>query len=135
MPDVSAADQGQFAVQSFNPFFADVQFQSLVIWARRFYGAGSLPLRAQSGEHYRTPAPGALFYVSLEVHSHSETNLVADIIAHDAAGEIYTRVNGAEVTISLQLNRLFVPHEMSVKPHVVATSVAHLDELPDGLPS
>jgi hypothetical protein len=45
----------------------------------------------------------------LEVRSHSESSLVADIIAHDAAGEIYTRVDGAEVTISAQLNRLFMP--------------------------
>jgi NAD(P)-dependent dehydrogenase (short-subunit alcohol dehydrogenase family) len=107
MPEVSETDQGQFPIQSFNPFLADVQFQSMVIWARLFYGAGSLPLRAQSGEHYRVPAPGEKFYVSLEVRSHSETSLVADIIAHNAAGEIYTRVDGAEVTISVQLNRLF----------------------------
>jgi hypothetical protein len=109
MPVVSEAEQGQFVIQSFNPFLADVQFQSMVIWARLFYGAGSLPLRAQSGEHYRTPAAGVPFYVSLEVRSHSESSLVADIIAHDADGEIYTRVDGAEVTISAQLNRLFMP--------------------------
>jgi NAD(P)-dependent dehydrogenase (short-subunit alcohol dehydrogenase family) len=109
MPDVSEAAQGQFPIQSFNPFLADVQFQSMVIWSRLFYGAGSLPLRAQSGEHYRAPAPGEKFYVSLEVRSHSESSLVADIIAHDAAGEVYTRVDGAEVTISAQLNRLFTP--------------------------
>ncbi|MCX6081729.1 MAG: SDR family NAD(P)-dependent oxidoreductase [Chloroflexi bacterium] len=109
MPSVSEAAQGQFPIQSFNPFLADVQFQSMVIWARLFYGAGSLPLRAQSGEHYRVPAPGEKFYVSLEVRSHSESNLVADIIATDAAGEVYTRVDGAEVTISVLLNRLFTP--------------------------
>lgn len=113
MPNVSETAQGQFAIQSFNPFLADVQFQSMVIWARLFYGAGSLPLRAQAGEHYRIPAPGTLFYVSLEVRSHTESSLVADLIAHDAAGEIYTRVNGAEVTISAQLNRLFAPASTS----------------------
>ncbi len=109
MPNVSAATQGQFAVQSFNPFLADVQFQSLVIWARRFYNAGSLPLRAQSGAYYGSPLAGESFYVSLEVRSHSESGLVADIIAHDSNGKIYTRVDGAEVTVSAQLNRLFVP--------------------------
>ena len=109
LPQVSRLAQGQFPVQSFNPFLADVQFQSMVIWARLFYGAGSLPLRSQSGEHYGTPAPGAPFFVSLEVRSHSETSLVADIIAHDRAGRVYTRVEGAEVTISPQLNRLFTP--------------------------
>jgi hypothetical protein len=109
MPNVSDAAQGQFAVQSFNPFLADVQFQSMVIWARRFYNAGSLPLRAQAGTYYGSPYAGAPFYVSLEVRSHSESGLVADIIAHDADGKIYTRVDGAEVTISEQLNRLFTP--------------------------
>ena len=109
MPFVSEAVQGQFAIQSFNPFLADVQFQSMVIWARLFYSAGSLPLRAQAGEYYRSPAPGDTFIVSLEICSHTESSLVADIIAHNDAGEIYSRVNGAEVTISAQLNRLFVP--------------------------
>jgi len=109
MPNVSAAAQGQFAVQSFNPFLADVQFQSMVIWARRFYSAGSLPLRAQSGTYYGSPRAGESFYVSLEVCSHSESGLVADILAHDSDGKIYTRVDGAEVTISAQLNRLFTP--------------------------
>ncbi len=113
MPDVSESMQGQFLVQSFNPFLADVEFQSMVIWARLFYGAGSLPLRAQSGEHYRTPAAGEKFYVSLEVQSHSESSLVADIIAHDAAGNIYSRVRGAEVTISVQLNRLFTSAQVA----------------------
>ncbi len=109
MPNVSEAAQGQFAVQSFNPFLADVQFQSMVIWARRFYNAGSLPLRAQAGTYYGSPCAGKSFYVSLEVRSHSESGLVADIIAHDSDGKIYTRVDGAEVTISAQLNRLFTP--------------------------
>lgn len=109
MPNVSEAAQGQFAVQNFNPFLADVQFQSMVIWARRFYNAGSLPLRAQAGTYYGSPCAGELFYVSLEVRSHSESGLVADIIAHDVDGKIYTRVDGAEVTISAQLNRLFTP--------------------------
>lgn len=113
MPDVSPAAQGQFAIQSFNPFLADVQFQSMVVWARLQYGAGSLPLRAQEGEHYRVPAPGERFYVSMEAKSHSETSLVADIIAHDADGNVYTRVTGAEVTISAQLNRLFVPAQQT----------------------
>lgn len=109
MPNISETTQGQFAIQSFNPFLADVQFQSMVIWARLFYAAGSLPLSAQSGEHYRCPAPGALFFVSLEVRSHSESSLVADIISHDENGKIYSRVTNAEVTISTQLNRLFTP--------------------------
>jgi hypothetical protein len=106
MPVVSEAMQGQFAVQNFNPFLADVQFQSMVIWARRFYNAGSLPLRAQAGTYYGSPQAGAPFYVSLEVRSHSDSGLVADIIAHDAEGKVYTRVDGAEVVAQRILDQL-----------------------------
>jgi len=33
---------------------------------------------------------------------------VADVTAFDAEGNVYNRITGAEVTISKQLNKLFV---------------------------
>ena len=50
LPKISPRTQGQFPVQTFNPYIADIQFQSLVIWAWHFYQAASLPLRADKGE-------------------------------------------------------------------------------------
>ncbi len=35
--------------------------------------------------------------------------LIADIFTHDADGRIYSRVLGAEVTVSKKLNKLFTP--------------------------
>jgi acyl transferase domain-containing protein len=107
LPEISPARQGQFQVQHFNPFIADGQFQSLVIWARHFHQAGSLPLRAGRGEQYRPIPFGETTYVSMVAKASSDTRLVADIITHDAAGLVYARVLDAEVTISKQLNHLF----------------------------
>jgi acyl transferase domain-containing protein len=109
LPEVPAAQQGQFPVQHFNPFIADGQFQSMVVWARHFHQAGSLPLQAGRGEQYRPIPFGETSYVSMDVKASSDTRLVADIITHDADGLVYARVLNAEVTISKQLNHLFVP--------------------------
>ncbi|MCP5097565.1 MAG: beta-ketoacyl synthase, partial [Chloroflexi bacterium] len=106
---LSAAEQGQYQVQSFNPFIADGQFQSMVIWARHFHDAGSLPLHTDRGEQFRPIPFDQTTYVSMEVKESTDSELVADILTHDADGRLYARVLGAKVTISKQLNHLFVP--------------------------
>ncbi|MCB0035140.1 MAG: SDR family NAD(P)-dependent oxidoreductase, partial [Anaerolineales bacterium] len=108
---LSAAEQGQYQVQSFNPFIADGQFQSMVIWARRFHDAGSLPLHTDRGEQFRPIPFDTTTYVSMEVKESSDSELVADILTHDENGRLYARVLGAKVTISKQLNHLFVPKQ------------------------
>jgi len=107
LPKIDPRLQGQFPVQTFNPYVADAQFQSMVIWAWQTHQAGSLPLRAQKGEQFQGIPFDQAFYVSMEVQSSTENRLVADIIAHDAQGQVYTRISGAEVTISERLNPLF----------------------------
>ncbi len=107
LPAIPLARQGQFPVQTFNPYVADVQFQSLLIWVNHVHQAGSLPLKAQSGTQFRPLPFDELFYVSLDVRSSTELALVADLTAHDAEGDVYTQVSGAEVTVSKRLNALF----------------------------
>ncbi len=109
LPALSDLEQGQFQVQSFNPFIADGQFQSMVIWARHFHDAGSLPLHTDRGEQFRPIPFGVTTYVTMEVKESSDSKLVADILTHDENGRLYARVLGAQVTISKQLNHLFVP--------------------------
>jgi hypothetical protein len=109
LPAIPEAEQGQFPVGSFNPFIADGQYQSLVVWARHFHNAGSLPLQAGHGEQFRPIPFDEVTYVSMEVVDSSPTKLVANIFAHDEAGRIYNQVLNAEVTISPQLNHLFAP--------------------------
>lgn len=107
LPKLEANNLGQFSGGTFNAIAADIQLQSMLIWVRHFYNAGSLPLRCQYSEHFRDIPEETIFYVSLEVQSHSNTKLVAKVISHDLEGNVYSQVFGAEVTISQQLNRLF----------------------------
>ncbi|MGK5094213.1 SDR family NAD(P)-dependent oxidoreductase [Deltaproteobacteria bacterium TL4] len=106
--DISEQDQGQFPVQTFHPYASDVQFQGMLIWVRQYHQAGSLPSRAKKGEQYRPITPGQTIYVSLDIKRSSSTIMVADIIVHDENGLMYSQVLNAEVTVSKQLNALFV---------------------------
>jgi len=109
LPQIDDKQLGQFPALAFNPIAADIQFQCMLIWVRHFYQAASLPLRCQRGEHFQAIPEGETFYVSMEVQSSTDTKLVANITSHDSQGQVYSRVFGAEVTISKQLNHLFVP--------------------------
>jgi NAD(P)-dependent dehydrogenase (short-subunit alcohol dehydrogenase family) len=107
-PLVSPTRQGQFPVQTFNPYQADIQFQCLLIWVRHFYHSGSLPLRADAIIYFRSLLPGQEFFVSMDVLSSNESKMVADVHVHDRAGLLYMRVERAEVAISSRLNELFL---------------------------
>jgi len=106
-PEIAEKKQGCFPLRSFNPYAADAMFQAMLIWAREFHDAGSLPSLAQNVEQF-CPLPAAgRFYVSLEVRKRTKTSMTADVIAHDEAGTIYMQMLGAEVTMSKNLNTLF----------------------------
>jgi acyl dehydratase len=109
---VSRETQGQFPIQSFNPYLTDAQLQSLLIWAAHTYGYGGLPLKIQEGEQFRPVPPGEPVYVSMTVQSSSEQKLVADVTAHDAEGLVYSQVTGAEITLSPRLNQLFAQNQL-----------------------
>jgi len=107
LPRISREVQGQFPVQNFNPYFADVQLQSLLVWAKHIYGYGGLPLRIRRGEKYHPAAFGETTYATLSVRSQQAHSLVADVTVHNEQGELYSRVTGAEITLSPRLNELF----------------------------
>jgi len=99
--------QGQFTIDSFNPFADDAMLQAMLIWARQMYQAGSLPLSIGNGEFYTPIGFDEKFYVTLEVKSSSKSKLTADLIAHSKMGEVYSRLRDAEITISESLNEKF----------------------------
>jgi NAD(P)-dependent dehydrogenase (short-subunit alcohol dehydrogenase family) len=115
LPAIATQTQGQFPARGFNPYLLDIMFQACVIWARRMHGAASLPLACASGEHYTPLYFDTTYYVSLEIRDAGEHQLRADLIAHDERGRVALRLSGAEVTISRQLNRLFVPHASPIR--------------------
>ena len=107
LPDVSAAEQGQFVTSDFNPFAADLAFQAMLIWAWRFHQSGSLPLKTDLLEHFRNVEPATRFFLSMSVNKSSASTLNANLFLHDEQGLLYTRMWGAEVTLSKSLNTLF----------------------------
>lgn len=115
LPMVKPYYQGQFPVQSFNYFMTDIGFQSMGIYAKYHYGAGSLPLKAGGGEHFADVPWGAEFFVSLEIHQASETGLVTTLYIHDEQGRIYMKVMNGEITISTRLNDLFTRNTLPEK--------------------
>ena len=107
LQDVSATEQGQFATSDFNPFAADLAFQAMLIWAWRFHQSGSLPLKADLLEHFRKVPFETRFYLSMSVKKSSATVLNANLFLYDEQGLLYSRMTGAEVTLSQSLNALF----------------------------
>ncbi len=107
LPTMGPEDQGQFPVRGFNPYAADALFQAMLVWVRRYRDAGSLPSKVATLEHGRSIPGDREFYVSLEVRNNGRASLIADVTAHDQAGNVYCRMLGAEVTISKKLNDQF----------------------------
>jgi hypothetical protein len=107
LPKIGEDEQGQFPIRDFNPYAADALFQAMLVWVRRQREAGSLPSQVQTLEHCRMIPGGNAFLVSLEVKNNGRTSLAADVTAHDETGRIYSRMIGAEVTVSNKLNELF----------------------------
>ncbi|BBD69160.1 hypothetical protein NIES4072_35110 [Nostoc commune NIES-4072] len=105
---VEIKKQGQFPLQTFNPYTGDILFQCLVVWVRHFDNLASLPLQVQRLEQFKAIPFDEEFYVSVEVISRSETNIFANITAHDAQGQIYVHISQMQVTASARLNLLFL---------------------------
>lgn len=114
LPPVASSDQGQFVVQTFNPFLIDVQLQSLLVWAKRYAGAGGLPLRIEQGIQYRPMAFGEVMVTSMKVRSRSALSLVADVEIRDSTGTLCMEVKGAEITLSARLNELFLQNRLDL---------------------
>lgn len=103
-PTVPVPEQGQFPIQSVNTFFADIQYQGMVVWVQKFRdGAKSLPLKTQKAIIYKSIPPGIKLYVHVAVKEATEFVMVADCTVYDERGSVYMQTDGAAVTISKEL--------------------------------
>ncbi|MBU6345250.1 MAG: SDR family NAD(P)-dependent oxidoreductase [Cyanobacteria bacterium REEB494] len=99
LPEPTLYQQGQFTVQTLNPYIADVQIHSLWIWTQHFHQVGCLPSEIENFEQF-VPVPfGETFYVTCEIKSKTESYVVADVITHNQKGQVYNRMKGAKGTI------------------------------------
>jgi len=105
LPKVNANIQGQFPVQTGNPYIYDAIVQCLLIWSQEYYQAPCLPSRLDRFIQYRPIPFDETVHVSMKVAAQSETSVIGDITVQDAQGRVYVQIKGLEGTISRQLKR------------------------------
>ncbi|MCP4438729.1 MAG: SDR family NAD(P)-dependent oxidoreductase [Aureispira sp.] len=100
-PTVPVKDQGQFPVISVNTFFADIQYQGMVIWVQQYNeGAKSLPLSTESCTIYESIPFEQPMLVHIEVVESSAHKMVANCTVYDETGKVYMVTTNAAVTVS-----------------------------------
>ena len=99
LPNLSAIEQGQFPVQTYNPYLLDVQIHSLWLWLQHNHQEICLPSEIKNYEQFETISFDRIFYVSCEIKHKSKTTVIADVIAHDRQGKVYSHMLGAKGTI------------------------------------
>jgi acyl transferase domain-containing protein/acyl carrier protein len=99
LPRVSERQQGQFPLQTVNPYIADVQIQSTWLLLQHISQQGCLPAGIELYEQFAPIPFDKVFYVSSEIKSRQKSTLISDVISHDREGKIYTRMIGAKATV------------------------------------
>ncbi|MFT7589217.1 MAG: NAD(P)-dependent dehydrogenase (short-subunit alcohol dehydrogenase family), partial [Limisphaerales bacterium] len=103
-PEVPWSAQGQFPIGSINTFFADIQYQGMLVWVQRFFGGSkSLPLQTDSALIYKPIPFGKELLVNVTITESTETKMVAECTVYDHQENVYIKTKGATVTISRQL--------------------------------
>lgn len=112
LPAFPRKEQGQFPAHFYNPYLTDAHLQSLLIWASLYRDVKGLPLRISNGRQYRPLPFDTDTYVTMNVESLSKHTLVADVVSYDLDGRLYSKVQGAEITLSERLNELFLHNQL-----------------------
>ena len=96
---ISARQQGQFPIQTLNPYTTDLQLHPVLIWLKHFYRATCLPCRVERYEIFDSPPYNRPFYTTTEIVAKTQSSLTVNIIAHDEQGNVYTSIKGGGSTI------------------------------------
>lgn len=106
-PHLTDQEQGQFPVQSFNSYAADVQFQAAAVWTRFAYQSAMLPAKVELAEQFAPIPFDTPYLIVLDVLSSTPTGAVINTTVCSPAGQVYLCFTPVEVTISPALNPLF----------------------------
>ncbi len=103
-PVVPNSEQGQFLIGSINTFFADIQYQGMVIWVQKYRdGAKSLPLQAECATIYKHIPFDKSLLVHIAIKEATNFKIVAECTVYDEHGTVYMVTEGAAITISKEL--------------------------------
>lgn len=107
LSSINLKQQGQFAVNSFNPYVADVQLHNVLIWTYWHLKQGCLPTGVKKVEQFYPLSFDQDFYVTTEIVSCNQTQLVVDIFAHDHQGNIFMKWHQVHFYLLKKLTTLF----------------------------
>ena len=96
---IKLENQGQFPIQTYNPYIGDTQLHPLWMWAQKFLNNGCLPAQFRGYEQFIPLDFGQDFYITCNIKSKTATSIIADIIAHDSKGKIYNQILEAKGVI------------------------------------
>jgi len=105
LPDIFAEGQGQFPVQTSNPFIYDAIVQSLLIWTQHFVQTPCLPSHLERLTQYRTIPFDWPILVDMHIVSQTDTSIIADLFVVDEAGNLFAKFTHLQGTISPLLKR------------------------------
>jgi NAD(P)-dependent dehydrogenase (short-subunit alcohol dehydrogenase family) len=113
LPPISPEQQGQFPLQTSNPFVYDAIVQSLLIWSQHYYQLPCLPSHLIQMDQYKAIPFGQQCMVDMKIISHNETAIVADIWVTNAQGEVYVKFHGLQGTVSPILKKFIGERTLS----------------------
>ena len=91
--------QGQFQVNTFNPYIRDAELHPIWVWSQFFHKSGALPAKTGLFEQYALPTFDEVYYVTIEIVSKTVSGLTSNIIAHDGKGKMYSGSYGSAATL------------------------------------
>ncbi len=104
---VEQKQQGQFPVNSFNPYLADVQLHNVLLWTYYQLGEGCLPMGFEKIEQFQPLDFEQDFYVSTEITSSNNISVTVNSFVSNKTGKIYIQWQGATYIIMKKLQTLF----------------------------
>ncbi|MDM9383691.1 SDR family NAD(P)-dependent oxidoreductase [Chlorogloeopsis sp. ULAP01] len=96
---IEERQQGNFQIQTLNPYTTDIQIHCVLIWLEHFYQQICLPAQVQTLEQYAEIPINEKFYVTAEIKSKTETFIISDIKIHNLQGQVYSYMYGTSGTI------------------------------------
>jgi NAD(P)-dependent dehydrogenase (short-subunit alcohol dehydrogenase family) len=96
---LSEKSQGQFPIQTVNPYIVDLSMHPLWIWTQHFYQKACLPAEVQKYEQFAEIPVDKAFYITTEIKALNETSATVNLKIHNGRDLIYARMTGAKATL------------------------------------
>lgn len=102
--------QGQFSINSFNPYVADVSVQAPYIWLPIMSEFAGLPSSMNRIEQFGDLPLDQDFYVIADITKQSSNALVATVRIMNELGDLLCEIEGLGLSISKNLKRKLIEH-------------------------